>query len=71
MFCNTMGFPDFDRISHYPRAAICTPTIFAEMVLTCFPAVIWSVFVLGLVGFAALLFPLTDPALYASAYWIH
>lgn len=67
-----MGVPAFDRIAHHASRAHR-----AALALFVFPAtsslvdsaVIWGTFVLGLVGFAALLFPLTQPSIYDSLYW--
>ncbi|KAI9016968.1 hypothetical protein BC832DRAFT_2004 [Gaertneriomyces semiglobifer] len=54
MFCNFMGVPAFDEIDDYPR----------------YSKLIKAAYISGLVLFAALLFPLTDPALFrASHYW--
>ncbi|KAJ3189283.1 hypothetical protein HDU85_002911 [Gaertneriomyces sp. JEL0708] len=54
MFCNFMGVPAFDEIDYYPR----------------YSKLIKAAYISGLLLFAVLLFPLTDPAFFpASHYW--
>ncbi|XP_071797304.1 CAAX prenyl protease 2-like [Asterias amurensis] len=55
MFCNIMGFPAFDDISRYSRTQ---------------QLIIWSMFIVGLLLFFALLFPITTPELYGNQVYL-
>lgn len=54
-FCNFMGFPDFNELlNHPPRTR----------------AILGAFFILGVILFFALLFPLTDPKLYGNRLYL-
>ncbi|KDO23576.1 hypothetical protein SPRG_10771 [Saprolegnia parasitica CBS 223.65] len=57
-FCNTMGFPDLGFLS-------------SENPLFSSRYAILLVYLLGIVGFSVLLYPLTDPSLHPHSLWLY